>query len=379
MRSERRVLLSTMAFVVGALLASAVHADDKPAPKAEEFRPFDKEQFTLKGPGPVTAMAFSPGGKSLVAGYGRTVVLWDLATQKELHSWEVPRQWSWINTVAVSPDGTKVAAAGGHGANSEEEKDYRSAFLWDAQSGKLLHGLGHPKEGFKGLAFSPNGKTLAVGGDRLLFFDVATGKQTWHAYAPAKAIPGKPLYQTKAVNITHMTFSPDATTLATINVFNEINLWSSDGKHLAEVKGPKVNRAPVWSLAYSPDGKMLAWVQEDRSTDLLDGRTGKKIQTIAPPTDTQWPPDPRGLAVHNVCFSRNSAVLAVCEYERGNGVRSLYDVATGKEKQRFEGKNLGFERIAFSPDGELLAVGTSNSSVRVFSASNLGQEFFKGK
>src|SRR5271166_437456 len=115
----------------------------QPAMKGKSVRP----------PG-IRALAFSPDGKLLAAVSGEPeekgeAIVWDLATYKPRF---VHREAVGTPSVAFSPDG-KVLAVGTF---------TDSARLLDVATGKLLRSLpGHGKSA-RGLAYSPDGNTLAV-------------------------------------------------------------------------------------------------------------------------------------------------------------------------------------------------------------------------
>src|SRR5262249_32287142 len=150
--------------------------------------------------------------------------------------------------LAYSPDGKTLAAGGA------------ALWLWDAATGKTRHKIEPPSTGerspvsiYGAVAFSPDGAYVAAyGGWRspidtraLQLFDVSTGKQVGR-------------FHTTACQNCHLTiaFSPDGKTLAMGDVTNEVTLWEViTGRPRAKLTG---HRRWVESLAFTPDGNHLA-------------------------------------------------------------------------------------------------------------------------
>ena len=96
-----------------------------------------------------------------------------------------------VDSVAVSPDGSLVATAGGEGG----------VRLYDARTGALVRTVG--EAGDRGVSFSPDGRTLSAAGfhmDKLVgVFEVTSGRRVralaghteWEAYAAALSPDGK--------------------------------------------------------------------------------------------------------------------------------------------------------------------------------------------
>ncbi|MBI1913370.1 MAG: WD40 repeat domain-containing protein [Planctomycetes bacterium] len=119
----------------------------------------------------VRAVAFSPNGKLLAACTSEPkekgfVTVWDVATRRPLFTRSSEKG---LPDVAFAPDSKTLAVAGYD----------RTVRLFDASTGELRRSLQHPKEA-RSVAFSPDGKTLATGSydNAVRLWDLATGKET---------------------------------------------------------------------------------------------------------------------------------------------------------------------------------------------------------
>jgi WD40 repeat protein len=154
-----------------------------------------KERTPSHFPSMLYACAFSPDGKRLAtADKVGHVVVWDVAAGKSLGTLEAPGMYTWdprarvhsiggIRGLAFSPDGKRVAVGGiGHIGNVDHLEGPARVEVFDCQSGKRTHEFAKTK--FKGivnkLAFHPNGDwLLAAGGagdGHLFFMDLQKNK-----------------------------------------------------------------------------------------------------------------------------------------------------------------------------------------------------------
>jgi WD40 repeat protein/serine/threonine protein kinase len=220
----------------------------------------------------------SANGRILAAsGSGGKILLWDVATRARIDSLSYPNPAGLPTPIALSPDGTVLAAGGCGKASSNGGCGQGQVLLWnvatDQSRGVSL--LGHNSI-VKDVAFSPDGTTLASSSqDGIILWNVNTRTQTG------------PLLSVLANTTTfsdyygNLLFSPDGKTLVSYSspgtpfVFV---LWD-----VAQMQpfAPAFNEADATrgSVAFSPDGRRLATVVE---------RSGKDIYTLWDITVPLW-------------------------------------------------------------------------------------------
>ena len=214
----------------------------------------------------VTGVALA--GKSLVSGgYDGKLVWWDTETGKTIRTIENAHA-KWIRKVIASPDGKLIASVA----------DDMVCRLWDAASGKIVHELrGHKEKTLQNfgsmlyaVAFSPDGNFLATG-DKVahcVVWDVKSGIELGSCDAPIMYTWDKVQRLHSIGGVRSLAFSPDGKQLAvggTGKIGNidhleakgriEVFDWKA-GKQVAEFVSDKqgiVNR-----LAWSPCGSWLA-------------------------------------------------------------------------------------------------------------------------
>jgi WD40 repeat protein len=135
-------------------------------------------------------------------------------------------------------------------------------------------------------------------------------------------------------------FSPDGKILATGSFDGTVKLWDfASRKELRTLKG---HTASIYAVAWKSDGKLLASASQDKTIRLWNPADGKTLTELKG----------HGDIVDGVAFSPDGKLLASCSVDKT--VR-LWNPADGKEI-----KNLGSHKesaygLAFSPNGQLLA------------------------
>jgi WD40 repeat protein len=110
---------------------------------------------------------------------------------------------------------------------------------------------------------------------------------------------------------------------------------------------------PVISVAFSPDGTIVASASGDATVKLWDVKAGKEIRTLTGHAGWVW----------SVAFSPDGKIVASGS---GDQTIKLWEVATGKEVRTLRGHALTVESVAFSPDGRILASASVDATVRLW-------------
>jgi WD40 repeat protein len=336
------------------------------------------------------------------------VWVWDLDEGKEVRRWpgvryrfgpaeedetEVP-----AGAVALSGDGRSLAWADWPGRVT----------LADVRSGAQRRLSAVPWE-TTGLAFSPDGRTLAGAcpdGNTITFWDAASGADAGEPGGHRGPVLG-------------LDVAPDGRLIATGGRDATIRLWErGTGAHIRTLTG---HGHDVSGVRFTPDGKRLVSVSTDGSARTWDVATGREVaalrQThkdvrpqelphtvwvsadgakaaalIAPERTSeeemirrQWPRELRVWdaatskplvqaltpATFNpmMAFAPDGRVAAMTQPLTSPTV-TLLDLTTGKDAGalpvRFEG---GVTGLAFSPDGRWLAVASYQAGIHVFDAA----------
>src|SRR5262249_5044613 len=124
----------------------------------------DKWQAALQGHTDVVkCVAFSPDSKTLAsASRDKTIKLWDVVTGKEKAT--IPGHTGRVSSVAYSPDGKTLASGSDNEVlNMDSPEDNKSIRLWVVATTEEWASPEGSWDYVTGVAYSPDGKTLASG------------------------------------------------------------------------------------------------------------------------------------------------------------------------------------------------------------------------
>ncbi len=294
-------------------------------------------------------VAVSPNGRMLAAaGFGKVILIWDARTGNVLHSLEGPKGTA-RRSIAFSPDEKTLIGSGDDGV----------VRLWNTQTGALERSFPVPDgvQWVPSIAISPDGTKLAVAHARppdqgrlspgkVTLLDLKTGKVHW-AWTGDKWVHS-------------VAFAPDGKAVAAADgAVHLLNARTGE-----QIKGLRVEDRLALKVAFSPDGKSLAgggghWVNVGAGTTqisevfLWDVQTGKLLRRV---TDLEpWlrcvacSPDGKTLATGSMGPIRQKGSLSWATSE----IR-LWDVRTGKLLRTIPGELADTSSVAFSPDGRSL-------------------------
>lgn len=189
------------------------------------------------------ALAFSPDSQLLTVAEPKAVTLWQVSDGKHVRTIsEYCAPGSSLSSVTFSPDGTLVAATCGLSG--------RMIKVWKVADGKQLFSIQGDANSEGGVAFSPDGRLLAVAKNSVKLYSVRDGSEV-------RVLRGmRDLLDLGCLLNCHVAFSPDGQLIAASDSDYSIKIWRvSDGQ---EVRSYKADKSYIEAIAFVPDGKTLA-------------------------------------------------------------------------------------------------------------------------
>jgi WD40 repeat protein/tRNA A-37 threonylcarbamoyl transferase component Bud32 len=324
--------------------------------------------------GYVYALAYRPDGRQIASACeDGTARLWDATAPKQLavlkgHSVKV-------FCVAYRPDGKRLLTSSADGTVCQ----------WDPESGQQVE---PPYERHTGevhvAAYSPDGELIASSGtDGTVRIWKATGRKDVAVYTGHTGI------------VQRLAFNRDGTRLASAGTDGTVRVWEVNPRvTLPALRG---HTSYVYPVAYSPDGRWIASGSWDKTVRLWDARSGESRAVWAYPgrvLDLGFTPDGSRLVtacgddgllrVREVASGRvvreiasgQKSVFALALSPEGGSVATIgdaggdvvvVDLKTGEHARSFH--TGGLSKLAYSPDGRLLAVGGENGVVYLWNVA----------
>jgi WD40 repeat protein len=304
--------------------------------------------------------SISSDGTLVAAGGDKTVYVWELLTGKQIQKFI--GHTSNITGTAFSPDGKFLASY---------SKD-RTVRIWDINSGKIVRLINGLTSSIQYVKFSSTQSIIAIkmANQPEKNYNYQTGKfepnnQTPQPTQTQEPFSPKMLNEGYTSGLSNVLYSPDGKTLAVGG--QTITLW--DPIHKTQIRRLDNISGNILEMTFSPDSRFLAGITDWGILMVWDIQNGQKVfisQVAFHPKSNLGPK----LQSQGLAFSASSDTLAVGS---GNEI-NFWSIPEGKLQQTisFEDPEDFPSHLSFSPDGlQLAAVLSRNLKVWIWNAQTL--------
>jgi WD40 repeat protein len=240
---------------------------------------------------------------------------------------------SFIQSAAFSPDGRRVASAGGGD----------TAFVHEARSGARVASLVGHEGGLLDIDYSPDGEQLVTAGRD------ATAR-IWRADTGRELAVLSGHRNGSAVNAA--TFMPDGRRVVTAGGDGTVRLWNArGGPPRRTFRLTPGGDGGVLDVAASPDGRLAVPIGE--TARVIDARTGRPLTVIR---------EHDGL-VFSASISADGRMLVTGGQDLAARVFELPD---GRPLGVLRGHSESLNSVAFTPDGRAVVTAGNDGTARIF-------------
>lgn len=215
--------------------------------------------------------------------------------------------------------------------------------LWSLENKKLIRILKGHQKAVNSVTVHPSGKLFASASD-----DKTVKLWSWKTEHPICTLTGH------KDNVVAVVFSPKGNVLASSGDINDktVKLWFLTENQNITLKGHSDWFGGVYSIAFSPDGKLIASGSKDKTIKIWEVYTGKELITLEGHSDD----------VTSVVISSDNKILASGSKDK---TLKLWTLATGKLISTVT-HHEKIRAVAFSPNSKIIATGCSKGNIKLF-------------
>jgi serine/threonine protein kinase len=289
----------------------------------------------------LNTVAWSPDGRRIASGSGNnngdyTVQVWDAVSGATAVTYS--RHSANVYSVAWSPDGKQIVSG---------SQDF-TAQVWDANNGNYVLKYSGHSDAVYSVAWSPDGKHIASAGrdDTVQVWD-ATSASNSYTYTNHRSFVHSALWSKNSARIASASGDDQA------DLDNSVQVWDAlSGGNRVTYKGhPK----PVIAAVWSPDNTRIASASLDQTVQVWQASNGALALTLSG----------HSKGVGAVAWSPNGRYIASGSYD--NTV-NIWDASSGSLLYTYTGHSAGVSAVAWSSDSQRVASGSFDQTVQVWQA-----------
>ncbi|MDZ8031056.1 hypothetical protein [Nostoc sp. DedSLP04] len=276
-----------------------------------------------------------------------------------------------VTSVSFSPDGKMIASGSADGM----------VIIWNRNGRKIKDFKAHEKK-ITRLCFSPNSQNILTASEDKTF-------KLWRL--ESKEIT---TFKGHEDEITSFSFSPDGQKVISGSKDKTLRLWKLDGQEIKIFRGHKQS---ISSVSFSPDEKIIASASEEDKMIKLWSMDGKAFKTLNRAGDrVSFSPDGKTIVIQNngdiilrrldgyfiksfvfaansesLVFSRDGQIIYRANFSEQTLSASSLKIDTEDTVDfNFTGHRNTVTSVSFSPDGKMLASGSEDKTVKLWSLEN---------